>query len=103
MLLLFQQVVVLDAEIVGHNQPQVAFALNVVLARHDSIDQDVDCESVGCKLCADFLVDFHKHVVGALHNRLFTLLFADAVSQPQLVQGNLRDEILKSGRVDALC
>lgn len=62
----------------------------------------MDSEAVGCELSRYFLVDFNKHVVGALNDTLLTFLFAHTISQSKFVERDLGDKVLKSAAVDFL-
>lgn len=57
-------------------------------------------EAIRCKLSRDFLVNLDEHVVAALDYRLFRFLFRDTVREAELVEWDLRHEVVKSAVVN---
>lgn len=66
-----ENVVVDHLEVVDQLDPQVAPTHNIVLHIYQAVDLDVDSKAIRGKLGGNLLVDFDKHVVAALDNRLF--------------------------------
>ena len=93
---------ILESEIVDQVDPQVRFSKDVVFAAYYAIDKYVDCEAIGSKLGWDLFIYLHKHVVRTLHNRFLRFFFAHRVSQSQLVQRNLTENIVKRPLVNFL-
>ena len=100
--LLVKQVLLQDDEVVHELDAQVWLCLDIVLDVDDAVDLYVDGEAVACELRWYFLVNFDEHVMRAPDNTLLRLLLTDAVCQPQLVQGDLRYEVVNCAAVDFL-
>lgn len=78
-------------EIVQQLNPEITPACNVVFARYDSIDQNVDCKTISRELCWNLLVDFNKHVMWTLDDTFFWLFLWDAVCEAKLIKWNTWD------------
>ena len=97
-----EKVVLLNDEVVHELDAKIGLGLDVVLDVDHAVDLDVDGEAVRCELRRYFFIDLNEHIVTALDDGLFRLFLAHAIRQAQLVERDLRDEVVERAVVDFL-
>ena len=97
-----EKIVLLDHEVVHQLDAEVRFRLDVVLDVDHAVYFYVDGEAIRRELGRDFLIDLNEHIMTALDDGLLGLLLADAVRQAQLVERDLRNQVVQRAVVDLL-